>query len=353
MSLSDHLAAILNPPRRYPSILPAVTFNQTCEDFEVEEIPAYLPDGQGEHLYLWIEKRDLPAAELLSRLARSLNVSSRDIGVAGQKDRRAVTRQFVSVPRTAEPLLGNIDDDRIRILSVSAHGNKLRTGHLNGNRFQIVLRAESGEAFDAAQADAVAERLQLLVTDGFPNYFGPQRFGHEGSTAIDGIAFVKGEISAKQWKFQQRHFMTKMVASAAQSAVLNLSLAARLTAGTCASPLSGDVVCRREGVRPFLFDDRGETPADQLIPMGPMPGEKMVKATGDILLAEAEVLLQLGLTAEDFLRHRKVTSGTRRSYLAYPSSTAAALTSDCAIRVTFDLSAGSFATVLLAEIAAS
>ena len=79
----------------------------------------------------------------------------------------------------------------------------------------------------------------------------------------------------------------------------------------------------------------------------------MVKATGDILLAEAEVLLQLGLTAEDFLRHRKVTSGTRRSYLAYPSSTAAALTSDCAIRVTFDLSAGSFATVLLAEIAAS
>lgn len=353
MSLTEHLTAILSPPRRNPSILPAVTFNRTSEDFEVEELPAYLPDGEGQHLYLWIEKRDLPAAELLSRLARNLQVSSRDIGVAGQKDRRAVTRQFVSVPRTAEPLLAAIDDDRIRILSISAHGNKLRTGHLNGNRFGITLRSQTDEAFDSVQADAVAERLRLLATQGFPNYFGPQRFGHEGRSAIDGIAFVKGEITAKHWKFQQRHFMKKMVSSAAQSAVLNLSLAARVASGTCDTPLSGDVVCRRDGVRPFLFDERGETPADQLVPMGPMPGPKMVDATGDVLSAEAGVLQQLDLSTEDFTRHKKVTSGTRRSYVAYPSNTSAELTTDGAIRVNFELNAGNFATVLLAEIAAN
>lgn len=352
MSLTEHLPTILNPPRCYASILPAVTFNQTCEDFEVEELPAYLPDGQGEHLYLWIEKRDLPAAELLSRLARSLQVSSRDIGVAGQKDRRAVTRQFVSVPRTAEASLSRIDDDRIRILSVSAHGNKLRTGHLNGNRFSIVLRSKSGEPFNASLANAVAERLQLLSNQGFPNYFGPQRFGHEGRSAIDGIAFVKGQLSVKQWKFQQRHFMTKMVASAAQSAVLNLSLASRVADETCETPLSGDVVCRKDGVRPFLFDERGETPAEQLVPMGPMPGPKMMLATGTVLTAEADILQQLDVTAEDFTRNKKVTSGTRRSYMAYPSNTSAELTGDGAVRVQFELSAGNYATVLLSEIAA-
>ena len=77
MSLCDRISDIRNPPRKYVSVLPEVVIRQECEDFEVEEIPAYLPDGTGDHLYLWVEKRDLPAAELLSRLARSLKVSSR------------------------------------------------------------------------------------------------------------------------------------------------------------------------------------------------------------------------------------------------------------------------------------
>ena len=350
MSLNELLPVILNPPWCHDVVLPPAILRARCEDFDVEEIPTYLPDGQGEHLFLWIEKRDLPAGELLTRLARSLGVSSRDIGVAGQKDRRAVTRQFVSVPRSCESRLSNIDDDRIRILAVSAHGNKLRTGHLIGNRFRIVLRSSSDEGFTPAHSEATNARLTELAESGFPNYFGPQRFGHEGRTALDGVAFLRGELTARHWKPQQRRFMSKLAASAAQSAVFNLTLAARVTAGTFVTPQSGDVVCGRTGIRPFLFDERGNTAAEDVIPMGPMPGPKMVTATGDVLQAESEVLNQLELSQDDFLRHAKLTSGTRRRYVEYPSAVGAELTDDGAICVRFELSSGSFATVLLAEL---
>ena len=351
MSLTELLPTILNPPRCHLAVLPPVILRAQCEDFDVEEIPTYLPDGQGDHLFLWIEKRDLAAGDLLTRLARGLGVASRDIGVAGQKDRRAVTRQFVSVPRNCESRLSHVDDDRIRILAVSAHGNKLRTGHLIGNRFRIVLRPAPDAVLTAAHLAASRARLTTLSEGGFPNYYGPQRFGHEGRTAVDGIAFLRGELDSKHWKRQQRRFMSKLVASAAQSAVFNLTLAARVTAGTFVMPQSGDVVCGRDGIRPFLFDDRGNTAAEAVIPMGPMPGAKMMMATGDVLQAERDVLSQLGLSQDDFLRHAKLTSGTRRRYVEYPSGVRAELTADGAICVMFELSAGSFATVLLAELA--
>jgi len=342
---------VLNPLRCYAPVLPAVILRAECADFDVEEIPAYLPDGNGDHLYLWIEKTDVAAGELLTRLARQLGVASRDIGVAGQKDRRAVTRQMVSVPRTCEALLARFSDAQIRILSVSAHGNKLRTGHLTGNRFRIVLRSPDGVAFTADQASAVSERLRVLSRDGFPNVFGPQRFGHGGRTAIDGIAFVKGEITARHWKHQQRRFMTKMVASAAQSAVFNMCLSERIDDGTLTLPLAGDVVCSRSGIRPFLFEERGETPADNLVPMGPLPGPKMMSATGTVLAAETQVLQQLNLNEDDFRRHTKLTPGARRRYVEYASHASAELLPDGAICVRFALSSGTFATTVIAEIA--
>lgn len=319
----------------------------------MEEIPAYLPDGQGDHLYLWLQKTDLAAGDLLTRLSKRLGVAARDIGVAGQKDRRAVTRQFVSVPRQCASQLDSFQDDQIQILSVSAHGNKLRTGHLNGNRFRIVLRPTGDNMpFTAEHAAATDTRLQQLATDGFPNIFGAQRFGHSGRTALDGIAFLSGRITAGHWKPAQRRFMTKMVASAAQAAVFNLCLSRRTEAHTCGLPMSGDVVCRRDGIRPFLFDERGQTPAEDLIPMGPMPGAKMMEATGDVLRAELEALGELSLTSADFLRHAKLTSGTRRRYVEFVSQPQTELLPDGAIQVEFCLPAGSFATTVLAEIAA-
>ncbi|MEZ6123447.1 MAG: tRNA pseudouridine(13) synthase TruD [Planctomycetaceae bacterium] len=351
MPFADVINTILHPPRFHQPVIKDAVLKAECEDFQVIERPAYQPSGEGEHLYLWVEKRNVSADELVSKLARHLKVSQRDLGVAGLKDRRAVTRQFVSVPRQCEDRVSDFADERIRILSATPHGNKLRTGHLLGNEFRIVLRSTSGNPMTQEDCDCVSRRLQKLASDGVPNCFGSQRFGHEGRTAREGIDFLSGAITVKHWKPQQRRFMTRMVASAAQSAVFNLCLAQRVLEQSFQHPLPGDVVCRRDGARPFLFDQRGDTPADVLVPMGPMPGDRMLPATGDVLNLEQQAMASVGLSPEDFQRYPKLTQGTRRKYVEFPEDSRCELTTDGALVLTFALSAGTFATVVLAEIA--
>src|SRR6516164_9652091 len=103
------------------------------EDFEVEEIPAYQPSGSGDFLYLWLEKRDMGAEYFARQVARRLDIPVNEVGTAGLKDRRAVTRQMVSVPVSAEERIARLEGDGIRVLNVGRHGNKLRPGHLHGN----------------------------------------------------------------------------------------------------------------------------------------------------------------------------------------------------------------------------
>src|SRR5262249_14382797 len=116
------------------------------EDFEVEEIPAYPACGNGEFLFLWVEKTGMGAEFFLRQIARRLQIRPGDVGVAGLKDRWAVTRQMVSVPRQCEDRLPALEGDGIRLLRIDRHTNKLRSGHLKGNRFRIAIRDTNLEA---------------------------------------------------------------------------------------------------------------------------------------------------------------------------------------------------------------
>lgn len=322
---------------------------EQIEDFEVEEIPAYLPDGTGDHLFLWIEKKDTSASELISRLSRHLQVAVRDIGVAGQKDRRAITRQFVSVPRSCESLLSGFEDSHIRILSVSAHGNKLRTGHLKGNRFSITLRPEQVGPVSRQTAEAAAARLADIQQVGFPNYFGPQRFGIDGSSLTQGIELLRDPTFARRWNPPKRRFMKKMLPSAVQSGVFNLVLAERVANDSFRSPLAGDIVCSKTGIRPFAFADAAPE-LTELVPMGPMPGPKMMPASEPVSTMEERLLSELNLTSTDFAGAGKHTPGTRRRMVAFPDSASASLKSDGTLLLEFTLSSGSFATVLFDQL---
>ena len=133
------------------------------EDFEVEEVPSYEPCGSGDHLFLWVEKRGVGPEFFARTIAQRLGTHPGNVGTAGLKDRHAVTRQWVSVPKEAEPRLKQIDGDGIRVLTVSRHVNKLKPGHLRGNRFNILIRDA-----DRSKADAVA-----AVLPSRPNRCGP------------------------------------------------------------------------------------------------------------------------------------------------------------------------------------
>lgn len=161
------------------------------EDFVVDEVPQYEACGEGEHLYVKIEKRGLSTPEAISRLARVLGVRDRDVGYAGMKDARAITRQTLSFQLAREELLARFEDPKLKVLSVSRHRNKLKLGHLKGNRFTIKLHG-TGEG-DEASARATLDRL---ARSGAPNYFGLQRFGNRRNTHRLGLELVRADAKA-------------------------------------------------------------------------------------------------------------------------------------------------------------
>jgi tRNA pseudouridine13 synthase len=337
---------LLAPPPFLTADLPGIggRIKTVEDDFEVEEIPAYQPCGEGEFLYLWVEKRGMGAEYFARQIARRLNVPVGEVGTAGMKDRHAVARQMVSVPASAELRLKDLDGDGIRVLNVGRHGNKLKPGHLHGNRFRILIRGVAERAGELAAP--VVERLKR---DGLPNFYGAQRFGRDGETGRMGFDMLRecGKSGPRN------PFLRKLALSAAQSALFNRCLARRMHDGLYLRVLPGDVmmkwpfggmfVTRDPATEQERFDRR------EIVTAGPMFGKKMYAAEDEAARREAAVLEEAGLTERAFHGFGKLLSGTRRHNLIYVDDLAAAVEAE-GVRLTFTLPAGSYATILLREI---
>ncbi len=179
------------------------------EDFQVSEIPLYLPCGDGEHTFVEIEKTGITTLEAIRRLARHLGVQERDVGYAGMKDAGGITRQTVSIPRVAPESILNAELPGLRVLSAVRHRNKLKLGHLAGNRFRIRICDPAENPLERAD-----EILAVLLKRGIPNYFGAQRYGAQGNyplvgrslllgdskSAVDGIIGAPQAVNDEQWK---------------------------------------------------------------------------------------------------------------------------------------------------------
>ena len=317
------------------------------DDFLVEELPAYQPSGEGDHLFLWIEKRGLSAEMLLRHLGNTLGISTGDIGVAGMKDRHATTRQFVSVPATCEERLSSIDSDNVRLLEHARHSNKLKTGHLRGNRFTLLLRNVGEDSLERARAIAA-----VLSQHGFPNYFGTQRFGADADNAELGFALLKGTRTPGQIPPARRKFLLKLGLSAAQSAMFNELLALRLRERTAARVLNGDVmqVCASGGLFTTADPETEQVRLDrgELAITGPMFGPKMRRPAHQPAEIEQSVLAARELTDADFSRFKKLTTGARRPYLVRAEDLEVER-AESGLRFRFSLPPGCYATVLLRE----
>ncbi|MCI0638917.1 MAG: tRNA pseudouridine(13) synthase TruD [Gemmataceae bacterium] len=313
------------------------------EDFEVEEIPAYEPSGNGDFLYLWLEKRDLGAEYFTRQIARRLNLPNGEVGTAGLKDRRAVTRQWVSVPAGAEAQLGQLEGDGIRVLKTSRHSNKLRPGHLHGNRFRILVRD-----IDPAADATLAAYLERLRAQGFPNYYGPQRFGKNQETLQLGMSLL-GAAPMKRVS----PFLKKLALSAVQSALFNQYLGERLRDGLLFTVLHGDVMAKIPFGGMFVAEDvaaeQRRFDAKEIVHAGPIFGRKTFPARHDAAEREQATLARFGLSSQSFSGFGKLLQGTRRHNLVYVPDLEAEKTSE-GVRLSFTLPAGSYATVLLREI---
>jgi len=337
-----------------------LSFIPTVETFLVEEIPAYAPCGAGEHTFVWIEKRDLTTIEAVRRLARAFGVDERDVGYAGMKDRHATTRQWLSVQRLDPARALEIAVDGLKVLRAERHGNKLRTGHLHGNRFEVVLACEGGAdatPFVAGLEAAVA----ALARDGLPNRYGDQRFGVTGENAALGLALLRGE------RRERDHRRRRLLLSAAQSAVFNRYLELRAEGAPDAAASSaalrrvraGDVlqktasgglfVCAEPGI------DQARVDAGEVIPTGPMPGGRVMEPPPDSESGalEQRALAEAGTTRDDFARAGRDLPGARRAVvvpveLGDPAvAIERASSTGNGVRIRFSLPSGSYATVVI------
>ncbi|MEA2063881.1 MAG: tRNA pseudouridine(13) synthase TruD [Gemmatimonadota bacterium] len=158
-------------------------------DFMVEEIPIYQPSGTGEHVYFTIEKNSITTSRAVEIMARELGINQIDMGYAGLKDKHAIAIQHLTACGVSPEQVMDLDIPGVRVLSADRHVRKLRTGHLRGNRFKILIRQVKPGAVQTARTV-----LELLERRGLPNYYGKQRFGARKNTHLLGGALLR-----KQW----------------------------------------------------------------------------------------------------------------------------------------------------------
>jgi len=312
------------------------------EDFRVDEKPAYLPSGQGEHRYVRIRKQRLTTPDAVRAIARAADVDARDIGYAGLKDKHAITTQWLSLPmKSVAPEHWQLPD-QLSVLEVSAHGNKLRTGHLAGNRFSLALVGTDGEAY--ARADAL---VQLIRARGVPNYFGAQRFGRGGENWNRALAW-----SSQGGKARLSSFLLKLYPSVVQSEVFNRYLALRVAHGTAAL-FAGEIVRLNGSGASFLVED----PEREQLRLrnrevhltGPIFGPKMRPAAGVPLELEQRAKTDAGVDDRVESTLARFAPGTRRDLLAFPENLVVTEEGPGRLRLDFELAAGSYATVLARE----
>lgn len=315
-------------------------FKASPEDFEVEELPAYLPSGAGEHLFLWVEKRGLTTVDLGRTLARHCGAKEDVVSWAGLKDKQAVTRQWLCLPAKYEGEVASFSHPEARVLEAKRHSNKLKSGHLKGNRFRVRLN-------DVTDAGAAKASFELLTQRGLPNYYGEQRFGASGRNAELGRKVLVDNLGCKP-------FEKKMFLSALQSSLFNALLDDRLAADTFDKALLGDVLKKHATGGEFVCAepsvDQPRVAAFEVSPAGPMFGPEMTASKDDVLAKESALLTKHRLDWECWKNGGKLTLGARRHYRVQLQDAAFSSPTKDSVELTFALPAGSYASVVVDEL---
>lgn len=338
-------AAPSEPSRHWPPFwhtdLPAVggQIGPEPADFRVEELPLYEASGVGDHRYVKVQKERATTAALVAAVARQAGVEARSVGYAGLKDKWAVTAQWLSVPASGRPPEQWSLEPEFSVLAHTLHGNKLRLGHLSGNRFTIRLMGASAGALGRAQA-----LLERLSEQGFGNYFGRQRFGMDNDNLERTLhALKRGRFG--RMPPQKRKFMASVV----QSEVFNRFLTERRALGLDRL-LEGDVV-RLEGARSvFVVEDcaaeQARLEAGDVHLTGPMVGPKARQAGGGVHALELRCSAELGLDDSALAALGRAAPGTRRDLLVRPQAPSVHA-EEGALVLGFALPSGSYATELI------
>ncbi len=339
-----HLKSPLDWPRAHPPLVEHCSIRSFAEDFQVDEIPPCQPSGQGEHLWLRIQKKGLNTQEVADRIAGLACVHPKHVSFAGMKDKHAVTTQWFSVhlPGKENPDLSLFSQDDLHCLEAHRHDKKLQRGALRGNHFALILRDCRGSL------ELLPKRLDLLSQTGIPDYFGEQRFGREAGNLGHFQALIDGKIPKDRHK-------RSLLFSSARSYLFNCLLAKRVELGNWNQILPGELVML-EGSHSLFEAEACDASLTQRLadgdihPTGPLAGEGTflpTQAAGaleeSVLMAYAELIEALG---------REGLKAARRPLRFMPKQLEWNWMDETTLKLSFTLPAGAYATAVLREFAA-
>ncbi len=317
---------------------------QSPEDFQVDEELGFQPDGEGDHIWLQLRKRNTNTDWLAQQLVKFAGVKPVDVSYAGLKDRHAVTSQWFSIKpdhKQPEPDWQALNNEEIEVLAVVAHPRKLRRGTLQGNRFKLILRDVQGDK------DELEQRLQKIAQQGVPNYFGEQRFGRNGNNLSKSIALFAGAL--KRVKRQERG----LYISAARSFLFNQVLSERVTANTWQSILPGEVL-QLDGSHSVFCADADDKDLAARLQAGDIHPTACLWGTGDSLAKDTVFALEQSIAQ----RYPELSQGLESVDLK-PERRTLCLPArewhwqwldEQNLELHFYLDSGSYATVILREL---
>jgi tRNA pseudouridine13 synthase len=172
-----------------------VYFKQSKDDFVVTEIPLYEFSNEGEHIIIKLRKKDLSTWNMIQIISNIIGCRSRDIGYAGLKDKNALTIQHISIHKNYLEEIKKFEHNKIKFLKITRHNNKIKIGHLKGNKFFIRLKRVFPK-----DANILHNILEKITIYGIPNYFGFQRFGIDGDNYLKGKDIIDGKLKERDKK---------------------------------------------------------------------------------------------------------------------------------------------------------
>jgi tRNA pseudouridine13 synthase len=310
------------------------------EDFRVTEIMKVVPEGEGEHLWLEIEKTDWNTEDVALWLAKQAGIHRLAVGYSGLKDRRAVTRQWFSLHLPGKPDPEFAWPPGLTVLRARRHRRKLNRGTHRGNRFEIVLRELD------VDREALERTLHTLSERGVPNYFGEQRFGRGGGNWERGQAWLLGGEAPR------KRALRGIWLSAVRSGLFNRVLAERVREGVWDRPLDGDILQPRDSRGLFEADQDANAgarmAAGEVHPTAPLPGKAGMASSAACRQLEARALSGCDALIEA-LAGEGVDAARRATRLPVDGLQWAWGEGDV-LTLGFDLPTGAFATTVLAEL---
>ncbi|MGF1643926.1 MAG: tRNA pseudouridine(13) synthase TruD [Thiotrichales bacterium] len=333
----------LDAPPTAPPPLSGV-LRATPEDFEVEELPICEPDGQGEHLWLWVRKRDLNTPVVARELARRAGVKPFAVSFAGMKDRRAVTTQWFSLhlPGQADPSFEGDWLPGAEVLRAVRHSRKLQRGALRGNRFRLVLREVTGDP------DAFAARWRALAQAGVPNYFGEQRFGADAGNLAQARHWFAGGRAPRD------RDLRGLLLSSVRGGLFNAVLAERVRRGDWCRLLPGELAMLDGSHSLFQVaavdaELSARVDAGDVHPTGPLVGAPGKLEPTDLAQTVEQTVLAQWQGWVDGLEREGLTA-TRRALRLPPRGLSVEWLDVSTLALGFTLPAGAYATVVLREL---